>query len=382
MSLRDIQCTCPDCGAEFSLERAIGEQALAGVLDEINASSDEKIREKVKTATRAAIEEGKEQARAQMKREAEKREEELGSVRSQLTELELEKVRLKAEADTLKKNKETAIELALLKQKTERDQQENDEISRLKLDISRLKGDLENASKRAQQGSMQAQGEASELLVEETLKSLFPIDEVSEVKKGARGADCILNVKSVTGRPVGKINIEVKQTKSFNNDWVEKLKQDSLSIGANFSIIITNAFPADNNSAHMRNGVWVCGFSEYQILITALRDTLIQISKVVSSEEVREEKAQVMFDFLMSPEFAGTMENMIRPILRMQDQLVKEKRVYNGVWEEREKLIQDSISGAESLCFKIQGIAQVNLPQIDGIETFDTLSIEHYTQEG
>ena len=49
MSLRDIQCTCPDCGAEFSLERAIGEQALAGVLDEINASSDEKIREKVKT---------------------------------------------------------------------------------------------------------------------------------------------------------------------------------------------------------------------------------------------------------------------------------------------------------------------------------------------
>ena len=47
MSLRDIQCTCPDCGAEFSLERAIGEQALAGVLDEINASSDEKIREKM-----------------------------------------------------------------------------------------------------------------------------------------------------------------------------------------------------------------------------------------------------------------------------------------------------------------------------------------------
>ena len=42
---------------------------------------------------------------------------------------------------------------------------------------------------------------------------------------------------------------------------------------------------------------------EYQILITALRNSLIEISKVVATEEAREEKAQVMFDFLTSQEF-------------------------------------------------------------------------------
>ena len=35
----------------------------------------------------------------------------------------------------------------------------------------------------------------------------------------------------------------------------------------------------------------------------------------------------------------------------------------NGIWKEREALINGSISGAENLYFKIQGIAQVNLPK-------------------
>lgn len=375
MSLKDIQCTCPDCGAEFSLDRAINEQALAKVQAEISTLSDMEIQVKVDAAKRKAVEEGKDIARQQMKAEAEEREGEFVATKNKLANLELREIQLKADKEALKKGQDNAIELALLKQKELLNNEDNQEISRLKLDISQLKGDLETASKRAQQGSVQAQGEASELLIEETLKSLFPNDDLSEVKKGARGADCILTVKSITARPVGKINIEVKQTKKFVNDWVEKIRKDSLSIGADFSVIITNTWPTDNNRAHMRDGVWVCGFNDYQILITALRDSLIQISKVVSSEVSREEKAQVMFDFLMSQEFAGTIENMIRPIVRMQDQLEKEKKVYNGVWDEREKLIKASMSGAESLYFKIQGIAQVNLPQITGIETFETLNI-------
>ena len=44
--------------------------------------------------------------------------------------------------------------------------------------------------KRAEQGSMQAQGETLELVIESALRSAFPYDEILEVKKGQRGADC------------------------------------------------------------------------------------------------------------------------------------------------------------------------------------------------
>ena len=167
----------------------------------------------------------------------------------------------------------------------------------MELQIETLKADVLRASERAEQGSMQVQGEASELLIEDTLRRLFPRDDVSEVKKGQRGADCVLIVRNSVGKTVGKINIESKQTKNFSNDWVKKLKDDSLSIGAHFSVLITNAWPSDNKSAHLRDGVWVCGFGEYQILMRALRNSLIDLSNAVASESVREEKAQIMFDF-------------------------------------------------------------------------------------
>ena len=66
-------------------------------------------------------------------------------------------------------------------------------------------------------------------------------------------------------------------------------------------------------------GVWVCGFSEYMVLIRALRNSLIEIANVAGAEEVREEKAQIMFDFLTSQEFASSIEQMIRPITQIQE---------------------------------------------------------------
>ena len=100
----------------------------------------------------------------------------------------------------------------------------------------------------------------------------------------------------------------------------------------------------------MRDGVWICGFTDYQILIQALRHSLIDLSNAVATEAFRDEKAQIMFDFLMSQEFAGTVEQIIRPIIRMQDQLMKEKRALNSIWKEREALINGSTNGVRT-CF-------------------------------
>ena len=58
----------------------------------------------------------------------------------------------------------------------------------------------------------------------------------------------------------------------------------------------------------------------------------------------------------------------------MQEQLIKEKRVFSKLWKERETLIEGSINGTESLYMKIQGIAQVNLPSIDGMTVIEDLT--------
>ena len=77
--------------------------------------------------------------------------------------------------------------------------------------------------------------------------------------------------------------------------------------------------------AHLRDGVWVW-FHEYQVLVKALRQSLLDVARVTAAEEAREGKAQVMYDFLTGQEFAHTIEQMIGPIFRMHEQLEKEKR--------------------------------------------------------
>jgi len=375
MNLKNIKCICPECLNEFTLDRTLGEQALAKLQSEVAKLSEKEIQKKIEMATKAAIENEKKLTNEKICGEIKQKDEELRKVRNDLLAIQLEKMEIENSKKQLEDSSETIIGLALQKQKLELEAREENVRRELRLQIETLKDDLRKASDRADQGSMQAQGEAAELVVEEALKNLFPTDEVSEIKKGQRGADCVLTVKNFAGRPVGKINVESKRTKKFSNDWVKKLKEDSLAIGAHFSVLITATWPSENQKPHMRDGVWICGFTDYQILIQALRHSLIDLSNAVATEGIREDKAQIMFDFLMSREFAGTLEQIIRPIVRMQDQLIKEKRALNSIWKERETLINGSINGVANLFFKIQGITQVNLPSVIGLESLDTITI-------
>ena len=69
--------------------------------------------------------------------------------------------------------------------------------------------------RKAEQGTMQLQGEVQELLLEEMLRATFPFDIISEVGKGVRGADCIQTVRNNFGQECGKIIFESKRTENF-----------------------------------------------------------------------------------------------------------------------------------------------------------------------
>ena len=208
-----------------------------------------------------------------------------------------------------------------------------------------------------QQGSMQAQGEASELALEKQLKTNFPFDQVVEIK-GRFGADCVLNVKSPLGRQVGCIVFECKNTKHFSEFWIKKLQMTWASMGAQVAVLVTTKMPTDNDKAHLRDGIWVCGFSRVYIDYKSAQAGIIDISRVIAAEGARDAKADVMYDFLTSVDFARNIEQMVSPIFRMKEQLEKEKSAFSKIWKERQSLIEASIGGAESPYMKIQGIVK------------------------
>src|SRR5438552_11481581 len=234
---------CPNCSHEFPLEDAVSEEYKKELREQMFAYKKQKDDEYKRK------EEDFEKQKSQIEAAANKKatnelsvklnslENESREKTKQLQDMQKKELQLLRERNELEqrtKNIDIEIEKRLLedRKKIERETiQREQQLFDLKMkekdiQLDGLKKTIEELKRKSEQGSMQVQGEAQELLLEELLKEHFPFDTVTDVGKGVEGADCILIVKNNKGIECGKIIFESKRTKGWNNSWVDKLKND------------------------------------------------------------------------------------------------------------------------------------------------------------
>ncbi len=221
----------------------------------------------------------------------------------------------------------------------------------------------EEMKRKAEQGSMQSQGEAQELLLEDLLKSAFPFDTIEEVGKGVKGADCIQTVRNKLAQECGKIIFESKRTKDFSPEWIEKLKSDMRSQGADVAVLVTQAFPKDMDRFGEKEGVWICSFAEVKAIVHLLRDALIRISFASRNQENKGDKMQLLYDYLISREFAEQWQAIREGFMSMKLSIQKERDAMEKLWKSREKQLEKVLLNAAHIRGSIEGIsgADVNL---------------------
>jgi hypothetical protein len=230
----------------------------------------------------------------------------------------------------------------------------------------------EEMKRKAEQGSMQSQGEAQELALEEMLRSAFPFDLITEVGKGVRGADCIQTVRNSFGQECGKIIFESKRTNHFAGDWIEKLKADLRSQGADVAVIVTQALPKDMNSFGEKEGVWICSFAEARAVVSMLRDAVIKIFTAAKSQENRGDKMHILYNYLTSREFAEQWQAIREGFMSMKLSIQKERDAMEKLWKAREKQLEKVLLNAAHVRGSIEGISgtDVDLNLLgEGIET-------------
>ena len=215
----------------------------------------------------------------------------------------------------------------------------------------------EEMRRKAEQGSMQLQGEVQELALEELLRSSFPFDEVSEVGKGVRGADCIQTVRNNFGQECGRIIYESKRTRDFSADWIDKLKADMRSQSAAIAVIVTQAMPKDMDAFGEKNGVWICSFSEVKALACVLRDGVIRVYNAAKSQENKGDKMHLLYDYLTSSEFSEQWKAIREGFLSMKQSIQKERDVMEKLWKGREKQLEKVLLNAVHIRGSIEGIA-------------------------
>lgn len=234
--------------------------------------------------------------------------------------------------------------------------------------IRDLKLALEEAQRRAAQGSMQLQGEVQELAIEEWLRDNYPLDTIEEIKKGARGADCLQVINTRTRQNCGRIYYESKRTKDFQPSWIEKFKNDIRDKGADIGVLVTQSMPSDMERMGFKDGIWICTFEEFKALSAVLRQSVIRLSEAVATQENKGDKMAMLYDFLTSNEFALQISSIVEGFSQMKKDLDSEKRSIQGIWKRREKQIEKVLLNTNYMYNSIKGIAGNAIPTVKLLE--------------
>ncbi|RYD73601.1 MAG: DUF2130 domain-containing protein, partial [Sphingobacteriales bacterium] len=183
----------------------------------------------------------------------------------------------------------------------------------------------EEMKRKAEQGSMQLQGEVQELILEELLRNTFPFDLIEEVGKGVRGADCVHNVRNQFGQECGRIIYESKRTKDFSMEWIEKLKKDMRSMGVDVAVIVTQAYPKGMDCFGERDGVWICSFDEVKAVSYILRDGIVKLFGATKSQENKGDKMHMLYDYLNGNEFSEQWKAIREGFMSMKLSIQRER---------------------------------------------------------
>ncbi|MCW3084261.1 MAG: hypothetical protein JWP12_1627 [Bacteroidetes bacterium] len=407
---------CPECGKEINVSDILYHQVqdkLSKDFAEKNAKKDKELQKKLNelNAEKEQLAKDKESMQEQVdatvktKLNAEKLKLEK-SIRNTITEETSEQMALlqkeleqksgqvkdlnktKAEVEKLKREKEELRDVVALEKEKEFSEKLKEEKVKIKkqvdeastMKIKELEKQLEDQKelaeemkRKAEQGSMQLQGEVQELAIEEILKSLFPFDLISEVGKGVKGADVIHTVRNKTGVDCGTILYESKRTKSFSNEWINKLKVDAVANKADICIIVTEALPEGIERIGQKDGIWICSFPDFKGLVLVLRESLIKINEAYSSQTNKGEKMQMLYDYLTGNEFRLQVGAIIEGFTELHNSYAQEKRAMERIWKQREKQLEKVLLNTNHFIGSIKGIAGNSIPDLKLIGKTDNL---------
>ncbi len=410
----ETKITCPNCGQEIDVNNVISHNLEEEFKKKYNAkwveekkkyqdevdklekqkqeievlreNQDALVAEKLAYAVKTEKEKFEKLIKTQLQEEQSERialiEKELQEKSEQVKELN----RAKAEIEQIKREKaelKEAIEAESAKVLNEKINEEKEKIRKSEHDknemvVAELQKQLddqrrltEEMKRKQEQGSMQLQGEVQELAIEEWLMSNFPLDTIDEIKKGDRGADCVQVVHTRTTQNCGTIYYESKRTKNFEPKWLEKLRDDIRAKGANIGVLVTDAFPKNMERMGMVEGIWICSFEEFKGLCFVLRESIVQLSLVVASQENKGEKTLMLYEFLISNEFRLQVEAIVEGFTQMQADLISEKRSIMGHWKKREKQIEKVLLNTNYMYNSIKGIAGSAIQPIKTLELPD-----------
>jgi hypothetical protein len=360
----NLKITCPKCKATFDAGDAFNahfenaqienEKKLKDVTKKAQQEAEnkfklqfEKQQEEIKKIKKAESKKANEEAEKKYKAQLENKDKQLAEVQKNLEHKlkeESEKKLELAKKEAIKKAEELAgkkFQVLIDKQKEELEKsKKSEEILKKRVDER-----TQEISQIMQNRKVELQGEIQEERLQDFLRRKFPEDTVEEIKKGAKGGDCILSINHKGKKNIAKIYFESKDTKNFSEAWVDKLLSDMKDKGIANGIIVVSksALPSDfdeTSSFVQRHSNSIKIIPMELDIIHAIVDGIRSILILKSREDNDHEIPDLMkkcWVNLNSPHFILPIKTMVGQIQIMENQFKKEKVSFD-----RNSAIKDS----------------------------------------
>ena len=372
--MADQSISCPSCGKKIPLTRALRaeiESSLKQQFDETLQGRELELRANYQRR----LEEDLQRAQTEAAKKAEKKvAQELAGlkdqVKDQAKDLEearrLELAMRKRERELERKQHELELHVAREIDKerarlvTETQERLADEHRLKDAEKEKQLGDMrrqiEDLKRKAEQGSQQVQGEAGEGELESLLRANFPLDEISTIGQGVRGADVHQVVIDPRGSKIGAIVWECKNTRNWSDGWIAKLKQDQRSLHADVAILVTATLPKGCSRFALIEGVLVTDFTCAAGLAAVVRANLCQLAQTRRAAINKEESLELLYRYLSGVEFRHRVEAVVEAFTAMRHDLEQERRAAERQWARRSRQIEAVTFNVSGMYGDLQGL--------------------------
>ncbi len=235
----------------------------------------------------------------------------------------------------------------LSKQLLEKDKQILSQAKEQEIFKKRQQTRIEEMEKQLKQKSVEIQGEVQEELLQDFLKDKFPEDNVTEIKKGTKGGDCILSINNKEKQNLAQIYFESKDHKTFKEEWISKLLKDMKDKSIDCGILVTKALPKDTCKfeGHLeRHGKRIMIVPmDYRIiytLVSSIRTNLIDKFKSKKDFDAPKEMKR-LWDHITGPSFQLPVRNLYQTMQSMNKYIEKEKIFLDKNIANKERTMQD-----------------------------------------
>ena len=365
---------CPKCAANIPLTDAFRKEIEAEVLAEEHAQHAKELEEARTSAASAAAKKAEEKYAsrdAALQAEATEEKERNGRLLNQLEELttEMRALKRKDEERELAFKQQLAADEDRIRTETRKNVAEEFLLKDREKDkrLADALRQVEDLKAKMQQGSQQTQGEVLELEVEELLRREFKDDEITEVKKGQRGADVLQKVNDRRGRFCGTILWETKNA-HWTETWIAKLRADQRDVKAEIAVLVAVQPPPEIETFAYRDGVWIVQRQYAKDLALMLRYSLTQVYAERANLAGKDEKMEILYQYLTSVEFQHRIQAIVEGFSYLWADVEREKRWFATKWARQEKEIRKIIDSTQGMYGDLQAVTGRSLAAIPVLE--------------